>query len=62
MGDIGGGRTEVKGWGEDEGKERGGKERARKEGQTFSLLQHAIDGARAAGTGHFDVEFVVVGW
>ena len=29
--------------------------------QTFCLLEYTVDGARAAGTGHGDVEFVVVG-
>lgn len=29
--------------------------------ETFSLLEDAVDGAGAAGAGHCDVEFVVVG-
>ena len=41
-------------------KRDGGME-GRKGRQTLHPLKHTLDRARAAGTGHVDVEFVVVG-
>ena len=38
-----------------------GEGKGRGEKQTLHPLQHTLDRARAAGTGHVDVEFVVVG-
>ena len=40
---------------------RGDKEVEGGVGQTFGFLEHALDGAGAAGAGHCYVEFVVVG-
>ena len=44
---------------EKEGGKRGGREESGK--QTFQFLKNTFDGARAAGAGHGDLEFVVVG-
>lgn len=44
-----------KGKGGGKGRERGGN------GRTIRLLKHPLHGARAAATGHGDVEVVVVG-
>ena len=63
-GKAGGGRGRV-GKGKEEGRrraegrKRGGREESGK--QTFHFLKNALDGARAAGAGHGDLEFVVVG-
>ena len=61
FGEGGGERREGKEGEEKGGEGRGKGEREGRNGRTVRLLKHPLHGARAAATGHGDVEVVVVG-